>query len=337
MASGAPALVAAAIDLARAFDRGGRLLAVGDGRAAADARHIAVEFLHPVIMGKRALPAAVGADRIGPDDIVMAVAYGESRVRGVAHIVIADHPVPGARHHIELPAGDMFAAKEAALVAYHVMWELVHVFLDDAVGAGGGGGELDALYPMLYESWSWSDDAVAAATASTEQKLAETTRLRSRSLADNDAQLATAAGMLASAPTVFTFGNGGSATDAADLAWALGPKGWALSDDVATVTALANDVGFDVVFARQLATLARPGDAVVALSTSGTSKNVLAGLREAKRLGLGTVGLAGYEGGEMASADLDVCCVVQSSSVHRIQESQVTLYDEMVRRAGPGR
>ncbi|CAN5485419.1 hypothetical protein BH18ACT3_BH18ACT3_24270 [soil metagenome] len=334
MAMGAPALVSAAIDLAGAFDRGGRLLVTGEGRALADARHVAVEFLHPVIVGKRALPAAVGDHRAGPDDIVMAIGYGGSSITGPVDIAIADHPVPDARHVIELPADDPFAAKEAALVSYHVMWELVHLFLDETVTDGGGAGGLDALYPMIYKSGSGSDGMVAAATASTEQKLAETSILRASSLADNETQIAAAAGVLTAAPTVFTFGNGGSATDAADLAWALGPKGWALSDDVATVTALANDVSFDVVFARQLATLARPGDAVVALSTSGTSTNVTAGVREAQRLGLATIGLAGYDGGEMASAGLDACCVVRSNSVHRIQESYVTLYDEMVRRAG---
>lgn len=333
MPPSAHALVAAAVDLAEAFERGGRLLATGEGRALSDARHVAVEFLHPVVVGKRALPAAVGADRVGSDDIVMAIGYGGSSIAGRVDIALADHPVPGARHWIELPATDPAAAKEAALVSYHVMWELVHVFLDDGVTDDGGAGGLDALYPMIYSGASSSGDAVAAAVASTEQKLAETASLRASSVAANEAAIDVAADLLAGAPTVFTFGNGGSATDAADLAWALGPKGWPLSDDVATVTALANDVSFDVVYARQLATLARPDDAVVALSTSGTSVNVLAGLREAQRLGLATIGLAGYGGGDMATAGLDACCIVQSTSVHRIQESYVTLYDEMVRRA----
>jgi D-sedoheptulose 7-phosphate isomerase len=105
---------------------------------------------------------------------------------------------------------------------------------------------------------------------------------------------------------------------------------------MATVTALANDVGFDVVFARPLATLARPGDAVVGLSTSGGSANVLAGLRHATSSGLRTIGLAGYGGGEMASAGLDVLLAVASDSVHRIQEAQVALYSEVLRRAGLG-
>ncbi|MGI9031804.1 MAG: D-sedoheptulose-7-phosphate isomerase [Ilumatobacteraceae bacterium] len=327
----ASALVAAAVDLAGAFDRGGRLLAVGDGRASADARHVAVEFLHPVIVGRRALPAAVGADRVRPDDVVLAIGYGDAPVVGRADIALADHPVAGARHVIELPAEDPFAAKEAALAAYHVLWELTHLFLGGATTSGAGGAGLDALYPMLSGASSGTD-ARAAAIASTEEKLADTTVVRARSLAENDDQLDVAAQIIAAAPTVFTFGNGGSASDAADLALALAPKGWSLSDDVATVTALANDVSFDVVFARQLVTLARPGDAVVALSTSGTSPNILAGLREAKRLGLGTIGLAGYDGGDMAAAGLDACCVVRSTSIHRIQESYVTLYDEMLRR-----
>jgi D-sedoheptulose 7-phosphate isomerase len=333
MATSAPALVRAAIDLAAAFDRRGRLLTMGEGRALADARHVAVEFLHPVIVGKRALPAAVGAQRVGPNDIVMAISYGGSRITGPVDIAITDHPVAGARHVIELPAGDHFAAKEAALVAYHVMWELVHVFLENGVNGDTGSDDLDALYPMISTRGPTADDMMASAVQSTEAKLAETARVRASALVANDALISVAADLIAAAPTVFTFGNGGSATDATDLAWALGPKGWALSDDVATVTALANDVSFDVVFARQLATVARPGDAVIALSTSGTSANVIAGLREAQRLGLATIGFAGYDGGAMAEAGLDACCVVRSTSVHRIQESYVALYNEMVRRA----
>ncbi|MGH9270574.1 MAG: D-sedoheptulose-7-phosphate isomerase [Ilumatobacteraceae bacterium] len=329
----AAALVAAAVDIAAAFDRGGRLLAVGDGRPGADARHIAVEFLHPVIVGRRALPAAVGAQRVGPDDVVVAIGYGSAPVAVPCDIAIADHQVAEARHVIDLPQGDAYAAKEAALAAYHVLWELVHLFLGASTATGAGGSGLDVLYPMLAGHGS-GPETHAAAIASTEEKLAETTVLRARSLADNDDQLDVAARLLADAGTVFTFGNGGSASDAADLAIALAPKGWALSDDVATVTALANDVSFEVVFARQLVTLARRSDAVVALSTSGTSANVLAGLRQAKQLGLATIGFAGYDGGDMAGAELDACCVVRSTSIHRIQESTVTLYDEVLRRAG---
>ena len=331
----AATLVAAAGELAAAFDDGGRLLVSGTGRALTDARHVAVEFLHPVIVGKRALPAAVGVAAPGSRDVAMVIAYGGAAVEGPVDIAFADHAVTLARHVVALPAGDGsddHEAKEAALVSYHLLWELVHLFLDAGVATGGGSDALDALYPMI-SAGRGSPQLVADAVASTAQKLADTAALRTASLSAHAERIVAGAELIAGAETVFTFGNGGSATDAADLAHALGPKGWALSDDVATVTALANDVSFDVVFARQLATLARTGDVVVALSTSGTSANVLAGLAEAQRLGLRTIGLAGYDGGSMARAGLDVCCVVASSSVHRIQETYVSLYDAMVRAA----
>jgi D-sedoheptulose 7-phosphate isomerase len=331
----AATLVAAARELAAAFDGGGRLLVTGTGRALHDARHVAVEFLHPVIVGRRALPAAVGEPALGSRDVGMVVAYGGARAGGPVDIVFADHAVPTARHVVALPpadGADDHAAKEAALVSYHLLWELTHLFLDGGVSTGGGSDALDALYPMIAAGRD-RPAFVTEAVASTAHKLDETATLRAAALSDHAGRIADAARLIAGAETVFTFGNGGSATDAADLAYALGPKGWAHSDDGATVTALANDVSFDVVFARQLATLARPGDVVVALSTSGTSANVLAALAEAQRLGLGTIGLAGYDGGAMGRADLDVCCVVASSSVHRIQETYVSLYDAMVRAA----
>ena len=93
------------------------------------------------------------------------------------------------------------------------------------------------------------------------------------------------------------------------------------------VTALCNDVGVDVVFARQLAAFARPDDIAVGLSTSGNSDNLLRAFDEASRRGLLTVGLAGYDGGRMAELDsIDYLFVVPSSSVHRIQEAQTTIY-----------
>ncbi len=100
-----------------------------------------------------------------------------------------------------------------------------------------------------------------------------------------------------------------------------------LTNDVAVVTALSNDVDFEVVFARQVRAFGRPGDVVVGLSTSGNSPNVMRAFDEAKRIGIVTVGLAGNEGGQMAAVDtLDHLFVVPSSSVHRIQEVQTTLY-----------
>jgi D-sedoheptulose 7-phosphate isomerase len=134
---------------------------------------------------------------------------------------------------------------------------------------------------------------------------------------------------------LFAFGNGGSATDAAQLATLfLNPGGTApplpafgLANDTSVVTALCNDVGVEVVFARQLAAFARPDDIAVGLSTSGNSDNLLRAFDEASRRGMLTVGLAGYDGGRMAELDsIDYLFVVPSSSVHRIQEAQTTIY-----------
>jgi len=99
-----------------------------------------------------------------------------------------------------------------------------------------------------------------------------------------------------------------------------------LVDDRAVLTALANDVGFELVFSRQIIAHGRPGDIAVGFSTSGDSRNVLQALEEARRRQLLTVGLCGYEGGAMAGSEAhDDCLVVRSDSVHRIQEAQDAL------------
>jgi D-sedoheptulose 7-phosphate isomerase len=132
---------------------------------------------------------------------------------------------------------------------------------------------------------------------------------------------------------LLTFGNGGSATDAQALSLAFthppSPADYqplpalSLTSDVAVITALANDVGFEHVFLRQLIAFGRPGDIALGISTSGNSGNLLAAFATAKRLGLLTVGLAGYNGGHMAqAATVDYCLVIPSASVHRIQEAQ---------------
>ena len=93
------------------------------------------------------------------------------------------------------------------------------------------------------------------------------------------------------------------------------------------VTALCNDVGVEVVFARQLAAFGGRNDIAVGLSTSGNSANLVRAFDEASRRGMLTIGLAGYDGGTMAELDsIDYLFVVPSSSVHRIQEAQTTIY-----------
>jgi D-sedoheptulose 7-phosphate isomerase len=100
--------------------------------------------------------------------------------------------------------------------------------------------------------------------------------------------------------------------------------------DHAVLTALGNDVGFELVFSRQLIAYARQGDMALGLSTRGNSTNLLSAFAEANRSGLLTLGLAGYDGGQMASSpDVQHCLVVSSSSVHRVQEVQSALAFEL--------
>jgi D-sedoheptulose 7-phosphate isomerase len=137
---------------------------------------------------------------------------------------------------------------------------------------------------------------------------------------------------------LLTFGNGGSSTDAQDLARLfVHPRphrrslpAIGLTNDVAVLTALTNDVGFDVVFARQIGAFGRPGDIAVALSTSGNSANLLRALDHARRLGMLTIGITGGDGGRMAELDgVDYLFTVPSPSVHRVQEAQATVYHAM--------
>ena len=145
---------------------------------------------------------------------------------------------------------------------------------------------------------------------------------------------------------LFAFGNGGSATDAegaVDL-FRRPPRGRplpavSLVDDKAVITALSNDVGFELVFSRQIIAHARPGDMALGFSTSGGSFNVLRAFEESSSRGLLTIGFSGYEGGAMAaSRHVRYCLVVRSDSVHRIQESQeaimFALWGEVQERLG---
>ena len=102
---------------------------------------------------------------------------------------------------------------------------------------------------------------------------------------------------------------------------------FSLASDTSVLTALANDVGVEVVFARQLGAFGTKNDIAVGLSTSGNSANLVRAFDEAARRGMLTVGLAGYDGGKMAELDsIDYLFVAPSSSVHRIQEAQTTTY-----------
>lgn len=197
------------------------------------------------------------------------------------------------------------------------------------------------LYPFLEAEERDQDALLRDLAASARAKGAESAALRASTLSACAELVATAAQEMtrrfAGGGRLFCFGNGGSSTDAATLAglFAHPPTGkplpaWSLAADQAILTALGNDVGFDLVFARQLIARAGRHDIAVAMSTSGSSKDLMAAFREARKRGLYTIGFAGYDGGEFAaSPDVDVCFVVRSQSVHRIQEAQALLGYEL--------
>jgi D-sedoheptulose 7-phosphate isomerase len=198
---------------------------------------------------------------------------------------------------------------------------------------------VESLYPFLYAGTTDITAVLAQVRASSVAKIAEITALRQTVGARDGARLARcaadAAARFAAGGRLFAFGNGGSATDAQQLATMFldpGPgvpplPAFGLANDTSVVTALCNDIGVDVVFARQLAAFGGKNDIAVGLSTSGNSDNLVRAFDEAGRRGMLTIGLAGYEGGKMAELDvIDYLFVVPSSSVHRIQEAQTTIY-----------
>lgn len=199
--------------------------------------------------------------------------------------------------------------------------------------------DMRSLYPFLYAGQSDVDAVLEQVRKSTVDKANEIIALRETVLERDGERIAACArdmaARFAGGGRLLTFGNGGSSTDSQDLAALfLAPAGdarplpaFGLTNDVAVLTALSNDIGFDVVFSRQIAAFGRSSDIAVGLSTSGNSDNLLRAFDEAARLGLLTVGIAGYDGGRMAELDsIDHLFVVPSPSVHRIQEAQTTLY-----------
>ncbi|WP_228564420.1 D-sedoheptulose-7-phosphate isomerase [Catenulispora rubra] len=404
LSDSADAVAEACLAMARAFRSGGRLLVFGTGTAATDAQHVSVEFVHPVIVGKRALPAfslaadaatvtglagsagleAVFAHQLRvlgrPADIALGISgdgecpavaralvtarelgmttvalvggtSGTSKSRGSAEDSrtnnsgreIAKRAL--ADHCLTVESDDPRVVKEGHVTLYHLLWELTHAFLeqphaaDPAQSPEPAGAGITGLYPFLYSGEASVTELTAEVAASARSKIAEIVDLR-REIGVAEAQnLAACAQVLArgfaDGATLLAFGNGGSSSDAQDVVHTFldpGPGATArpalcLTNDTAVLTALSNDIGFDVVFARQLQAVGRPGDIAVAVSTSGGSANVLAALAAARKSGMTTVGFAGYDGGRMAEPGLvDHLFAVPSASVHRIQEIQTTLY-----------
>lgn len=132
---------------------------------------------------------------------------------------------------------------------------------------------------------------------------------------------------------VILFGNGGSAADSQHIAAELIGRfkkdrvalaAIALTTNTSILTALANDYGYDIVFTRQIEALGRKNDVAVGISTSGKAKNVILGIRQAKKMGLKTIALVGADGGELAKL-ADVSLLVPSNVTARIQEAHITI------------
>ena len=208
------------------------------------------------------------------------------------------------------------------------------------------GSEYDRLfYPFLFEGGHVNaDEVLAQVRHSTLEKCREIMTLRQAILARHHDDIVTVGKVMARAfaagATLFAFGNGGSTTDAQDLVadlfnppvpyWQPLPA-IALTNDIAVVTAVGNDVGFDNIFTRQIIAFGKPGDIAVGFSTSGTSKNVLVAFEQAKKQGMITIGIAGYDGGRMAHIEaLDHCLVAPSDHIPRIQEGQATIYHALL-------
>ncbi len=346
--------------------RGGRLLACAPSAAgASDARHVAVEFVHPVIVGKRALPAlALLGERAPPaeevallaraDDVVLV--FGEAAdgpeltavlaaARGRGSLTVAFAPLP-ADWVLDPPSADPYVRQELVETVYHIVWELSHVFFEHrgllagrSERRGHDAGASSFLYPFLSESESDLPGVLADVAASVVMKARETELLREQTVRDGAPALEAAALALRAVfergGTLLALGNGGSATDAMDLVADLarplpGGRGSAhpaldLSADPAIVTAIANDIGPQAVFARQVIAYGGPGDALIAFSTSGDSRSVIEALAEARRRGLVTIALVGYDGGTVAAEGLaDHLVVSRSQHIPRIQEAHAT-------------
>jgi len=350
-------------EMAQRFLRGGRLLAFGRGASATDAQHVAVEFVHPVIVGKRALPALDLSAAfetwlpavVGADDIVMGFAGPEGDAAVDAALAVAEacgaqtFALPGPAHRgqrrfaVELPAPDAFITQELIEVLYHTLWETVHVFFEHRERGHDDVGASAFLYPFLGAVRQDTSSVIAQVAASIRAKAGDDERLREEVAHGQADALAAAIAevrrRLEAGATLLLFGNGGSATDAND--WAIdcvsAPPGCApiravsLSMEAASVTAIANDIGTDAIFLRQLIAHGRRGDVAVAISTSGGSANVIAALEEARKRNMLTVALLGYDGGEIVRRGLaDLPLVVACDYIPRIQEVQASIYHVMI-------
>jgi D-sedoheptulose 7-phosphate isomerase len=350
----APRLAEACHEMSRRFLAGGRLLAFGNGPATTDAQHVSVEFVHPVIVGKRALPAldlGPGFETrlpviLRPEDMAMGFAFPErdeaveralnvALERGALTFALAgevgDYPFAP-------PDGDPFVVQEVFEVLYHMLWETVHVYFEHRE-QGHDVGATSFLYPFLGREEQALETVAEEVQGSMLQKMEEVNGMRAAVAASEVGAISEIAAVISErlelGGKLIVFGNGGSATDANDLVadCVAPPPGFravpavSLAAEPANITAVANDVGVEAIFLRQLIAHARPEDVAIGISTSGGSANILAALAEARRRGLVTVGIVGYDGGRIVSERLaDHVVVVRSDYIPRIQEAQASVY-----------
>jgi D-sedoheptulose 7-phosphate isomerase len=347
-------LAEACREMSDRFLRGGRLLAFGRGPYATDAQHVSVEFVHPIIVGKRALPAldlsllfrpwleAI----VQPDDIVMGFGPPEGDAE-VSDALSAAHnrgtmtfelPGRGGSYSLQSPHQNPFIHQELMEILYHTLWETVHVFFEHRE-LGYDVGDSGFLYPFLGEEKQNMDDIVEDVAASIRAKAHEDANLRVGVAREESEQIVRTAHAihqrLIQGGKLIIFGNGGSATDANDFAidCVHPPSGYravpaiSLSMEPANLTAIANDVGIELIFLRQIVAHARKEDVAIGISTSGGSRNIVIALEEARKRGLVTVALLGYDGGEILRRGLaDFPLVVRSDYIPRIQEVQASTY-----------
>ena len=231
-------LAEACRDMSERFVAGGRLLAFGRGPYATDAQHVSVEFVHPVIVGKRALPAldismlfrpwleAI----LHPEDIAMGFGPpdGDDEIRSALEFArqksALTFALPGATgsYAVETFTPDPFLHQEMIEILYHTLWESVHVFLEHRelghdVGAAG------FLYPFLGREKQETTDLVSQVAASIQMKARDDSALRAQVAREQAGAIANAAlaidQRLLRGGKLIIFGNGGSATDAND--WAI--------------------------------------------------------------------------------------------------------------------
>ena len=347
-------LAEACREMSERFLRGGRLLAFGRGPYATDAQHVSVEFVHPVIVGKRALPALDLSLLMQPwldaivhaDDMVMGFgppegdrdvwsALKSAQTRGAMTFAL---PGPSGTYTLKAVTHDPFMHQEMVEILCHTLWETVHVFFERRE-LGQDVGQAEFLYPFLGKQKQETTSVVEDVAASILMKVHDDALLRARLAKEESEQIAaTALDMqkrLQNGGKLILFGNGGSATDAND--WAIDcvmpPVGYhpvaaiSLAMEPAIITAMANDVGIEVVFLRQMLAQAKPNDVVVAISTSGGSRNVVMAMEEARKRNLMTVALLGNDGGEIYRRGLaDHSIIVRSDYIPRIQEVQASAY-----------